>query len=251
MRIRTIKPDFWAHPVMGKQSDVAKLLAIGLLNLADDEGYFFADAKLIRNAIRPFDDDSGITTVALRELSGIGYISIRNHPTHGDIGKVESFAAHQVINKPKDSIIKGLYDYGSDTVAIPDSYRLEGKGKEQGKERKGPPPAHPDFETATPKLIDRIIAAYPVNGNKIEARRSLAGLNLSTPELETVLEKLTAIGGKIQKLPADQRRFLPGPSRFFEERRWNDDLGMAPWTYIPDPAAKQKSQAATAAKYAF
>jgi hypothetical protein len=135
MRIRTIKPEFWSHPIMAKQSDATKLLAIGLLNLADDDGYFFAEPKLVRNAIRPFDDDSGITTVSLRELSELGYISIRKHPTHGDIGRVESFINHQVINKPKPSIIKALHDSGIDTVAIPYQDGLEGKGMEQGKER--------------------------------------------------------------------------------------------------------------------
>jgi len=122
---------------MGRKSDATKLLAIGLLNVADDEGYFYADAKLIRNAIRPFDDDSGITTVSIRELSEIGYISIRNHPTHGDIGKVISFAEHQVINKPKRSKLKELHESGINTVSIPDEARPEGKGKEQGKEGNG------------------------------------------------------------------------------------------------------------------
>ena len=117
---------------MAKQSDATRLLAIGLLNYADDEGFFFADPKLVRNALRPFDDDSGMTTVSLRELSQIGYISLRDHSTHGAIGKVESFAQHQVINKAKPSIIKELHEYGSDTVVIPDGDGLEGKGKEQG-----------------------------------------------------------------------------------------------------------------------
>lgn len=138
MRIRTIKPDFWEHPVMSKQSDTTKLLAIGLLNVADDEGYFYAEPRMIRNAIRPLDDDSRITTVSLRELSNLGYISIKNHPTHGDIGFIPSFLNHQVINKPKSSKLKELYEYGSDTVSIQDEYRLERKGKEQGKE--GIPP---------------------------------------------------------------------------------------------------------------
>ena len=118
-------------------SDASKLLAIGLLNLADDEGYFFADPRMVRNALRPMDDDSGITTVALRELSEIGYISIKKHPSHGDIAKIESFLSHQVINKPKSSSIKDLYDYGSDTVAIPDGYRLEGNGMEGNREGNG------------------------------------------------------------------------------------------------------------------
>jgi hypothetical protein len=138
MRIRTIKPEFWEHPVMGRKSDATKLLAIGLLNVADDEGYFYADAKLIRNAIRPFDDESRITTVSIRDLSEIGYISIRKHPTHGDIGKVVAFADHQVINKPKRSKLRELYEYGIDTVSIPDESRLEGKGKEgNGREGNG------------------------------------------------------------------------------------------------------------------
>jgi hypothetical protein len=120
---------------MGRKSDATKLLAIGLLNVADDEGYFYADAKLIRNAIRPFDDESRITTVSIRDLSEIGYISIRKHPTHGDIGKVVAFADHQVINKPKRSKLRELHEYGIDTVSIPDESRLEGKGKEgKGKE---------------------------------------------------------------------------------------------------------------------
>jgi hypothetical protein len=138
MRIRTIKPEFWGNPLMGKQSDCTQLLAIGLLNLADDEGYFFADPKLVRNALRPFDDDSRITTVSLRELSLIGYISIVKHKTHGDIGKVEKFLNHQVINKPKSSIIKTLYNSGTNTVLIPSSDGLEGKGTGKGTE--GIPP---------------------------------------------------------------------------------------------------------------
>jgi len=113
---------------MCKQSDSTKLLAIGLLNVADDDGYFFADARMIRNLIRPLDDDSRITTVSIRELSEIGYIELRNHDTHGQIGFIPSFLIHQVINKPKASKIKALFEYGSDTVLIRDEYSLERKG---------------------------------------------------------------------------------------------------------------------------
>jgi len=138
MRIRTIKPEFWSHPVMSRQSEAAQLLAIGLLNYADDDGYFFADPAMVRNALRPRDNDYGSTTVLLRELDGIGYIHRKNHPTHGQIGFIISFADHQVINKRKPSLIKALYDYGIDTVVLPDSYRPEWKGMEgNGMEGKG------------------------------------------------------------------------------------------------------------------
>jgi hypothetical protein len=73
-------------------------------------------------------------------LSETGYISIREHPTHGSIGFIESFTAHQVINKAKPSIIKALHESGIDTVAIPHEDGLEGKGAEgngTGREGKG------------------------------------------------------------------------------------------------------------------
>jgi hypothetical protein len=128
-----VKPDFWTHPVMAAQSDVTKLLAIGLLNYADDEGYFYSDPRMVRNAIRPLDDDSRSTTVALRELSEIGYIQTCEHATHGVIGKVIAFEKHQVINKKTPSKLKPLFeqvtqgnsDYGSATVVLPEDYRPE------------------------------------------------------------------------------------------------------------------------------
>lgn len=44
-RIRSVKPEFWGHPVMSKQIHAVRLLAIALLNFADDEGFFFADSS--------------------------------------------------------------------------------------------------------------------------------------------------------------------------------------------------------------
>jgi DNA replication protein DnaT len=85
MRIRTIKPEFWSHPVMSRQSDCVRLLAIGLLNLADDEGYFYADPSIVRSALRPFDDDSTIVRAALKTLVQIEYIETFLHPSHGEL----------------------------------------------------------------------------------------------------------------------------------------------------------------------
>jgi hypothetical protein len=175
MRIRTIKPDFWSHPVMSMQSDATRLLAIGLLNLADDEGYFYASPKLVRNALRPMDDDSGITTVSLRELSEIGFISIRKHPTHGEIGFVESFRNHQVINKPKPSNINGLYGYGIDTVSIPDCYGLEGKGKE-GRGKEGIPP-NPQGGMGDQK---------PKSKRMTPAQKKITKIKFNTPTMERI-----------------------------------------------------------------
>jgi hypothetical protein len=109
MRIRTIKPDFWIHPVMIRQPDATKLLAIGLLNYADDEGYFFAEPRLVRASLRPFDEDSTNVRRSLAELSRIGFVSIVEHPTHGPVGLVLSFRKHQRIDRPQKSKISMFY----------------------------------------------------------------------------------------------------------------------------------------------
>ena len=117
---------------MTRQDDATKLLALGLLNFADDEGYFYADAALIRSALRPLDDDSSIVRRSIEKLVQIGYIQVGDHPTHGPVGFVISFSVHQRVDRPKGSIIKGLFDSSNVRRSIADESSLEGKGKEQG-----------------------------------------------------------------------------------------------------------------------
>jgi hypothetical protein len=110
MRIRTIKPDYWTHPVMTRQDDSTKMLGVALLNYADDEGYFYAAADLIRSALRPTDAGLETTIACLGNLCRIGYIEIRESPTHGPIGKIVSFSKHQKVDRGNKSRIKDLYD---------------------------------------------------------------------------------------------------------------------------------------------
>jgi len=229
MRIRTIKPEFWDHPVMGKQSDATKLLAIGLLNIADDEGYFYADPKLIRNAVRPFDDDSRIVTVSLRELSKIEYIEVKIHPTHGEIGKVVSFLDHQVINKPKASKLKALHEYGIDTVSIPDGYRLEGKGMEgNGMELLS---EVSDVNGYSP-FVETLWKAFPPKSRNRSAKKKLQDEWKKVkpkPEESLVIDAVTkwAVSDDWTK---DNGQFAPGAHLWIKDRKWES---------LPEAAAVQ------------
>jgi len=109
MRIRTIKPEFWAHPVLSKAEDTVRLAAIGLLNIADDEGYFLATAPAIRSALWPFDESSTKARRALATLTAMGYVRLCEHPTHGTVGQVINFTKHQRIDRPSDSKIKAYW----------------------------------------------------------------------------------------------------------------------------------------------
>lgn len=129
-RIRTIKPEFWRDELLAGISPEAALLAIGLLNHCDDEGYFNANPKLVESDVFPLRTLSTTTTVLLRELSGIGYIEVFSGSDGKTYGKVANFEKHQVINKKTSSKIKYLceskQEYGTTTVVLP-----------SGKERKG------------------------------------------------------------------------------------------------------------------
>lgn len=137
-RIRTIKPDFWRDESLASISPEAALLAIGLLNHADDEGYFNAHPKLIESDIFPLRELSNTITVMIDELHRIGYIEIYKGTDGKRYGHICNFSKHQVINKKNPSKIKDLCEVADDsvttTVVVP--LGKEGKGIEKEKEIK-------------------------------------------------------------------------------------------------------------------
>jgi len=145
-RIRTIKPEFWRDESLALVSPEACLLAIGLLNHCDDEGYFNANPKLVESDIFPLRELSKKTTVLIQELCTIGYLDLFQGEDGKTYGHVKNFEKHQVINKKTPSKIKHLCDlpcdYQTTTVAIPTG--KERKGKEREMERKATSVAAPE-----------------------------------------------------------------------------------------------------------
>ena len=136
MRIRTVKPNFWSHPVMARQLEEVQLLALALLNYSDDEGYFFADPPLVRSALRPFDDESTKVRGILEQLEKCQWIEVCDHHSHGRIGRVVNFSKHQKIDRPKASAIKGYWNSAEGSsndhrsvseVSLPERNREQGK----------------------------------------------------------------------------------------------------------------------------
>jgi hypothetical protein len=126
---------------MSTQDDSARLAAIGLLNMADDEGYFLAAPGLVRSALWPLDEDSTRARAALEKLEAAGWIEVRETRSHGKIGLVVNFTRHQRVDRATPSSLKAyLLDESSTSPRriLDDRSLLEGKGKEgKGKEGKG------------------------------------------------------------------------------------------------------------------
>ena len=107
-RIRTIKPEFWRDEALASVTPEACLLALGLLNHCDDEGYFNANPKLVESDIFPLRELKVKTTVLLQELCKIGYVLVFDGSDGKTYGCIKNFEKHQVINKKTPSKIKHL-----------------------------------------------------------------------------------------------------------------------------------------------
>lgn len=104
-RKRMIDPSFWTDEKLGECSRDERLLFMGLVSNADDEGYGRANPKLLRSSIFPYDDLrvsdcekwlsrlGGLGLIALYEVDGQTYYHLPN------------FLKHQTINRPTPSSI--------------------------------------------------------------------------------------------------------------------------------------------------
>lgn len=161
MRIRTIKPEFWSHPVMARLPAETQLVALAILSHADDHGYFHADAAIVRGSCFPFRDNLAKLSEDISELARVGWIEVRKHQTQGDIGFVINWSKHQKVDHPRDSKIKTYFI--SEQIANASRNPREvvaldqGSGnREQGGDQGAPrpdlfdpkPPATPATETA-------------------------------------------------------------------------------------------------------
>ena len=91
-RIRTIKPEFFAHEELGSCSFPARLLAIGLLQLVDGHGRMRWSAKQVEAHVFPWDEvDLGSL---VEELIGAEYL-VRYQVGSRSYAEIPNFRRHQ------------------------------------------------------------------------------------------------------------------------------------------------------------
>ena len=130
MRIRTIKPEFWQNETIAAMSEFTRLLAIAILNYADDHGYFMANHKLIKGNLFPFEDDSKKILRSIQELSSAGYLELGIDSKGRSVARVANFTKHQRVDKPKPSRIKDDFTIQDESKMNPRcvSGGMEGNG---------------------------------------------------------------------------------------------------------------------------
>lgn len=215
MRIRTIKPEFWMHEGLCSKSEFTRLLAIALLNWADDEGYFLANPVLIRGQVFPFLEDSTKIPRSLQDLSSVGWIDLGKDDQGRSIGKIKNFAKHQRVDKPNPSKLKPSSvfqeDSKNDLGMILEDSKEEGKGREGNKEGKVHPSNWEGFE--------EFWTAYPRKTAKSDA---LKAWNKIKPDLITVLNALDW-QRKSEDWTKDSGQYIPYPASYLNSKRYEDE----------------------------
>ncbi len=107
-RIRTVKPEFFAHEELGALPFAARLLAIGLMQLADSEGRLRWVPKQIEAHVFPWDD------VDLDELAsgleGAGFL-VRYEVDGRRFGALPNFCKHQRLSGKEAGMGSALPEY--------------------------------------------------------------------------------------------------------------------------------------------
>lgn len=104
-RIRTIKPTFWGDDKVARLTRDERLLFLGLVSMADDDGRFLASNAAVSGFVFPNDDLSPARVGRwMSRLDAIGLVRVY------DIGGVRygclpNFDRHQVINRRSKSVL--------------------------------------------------------------------------------------------------------------------------------------------------
>lgn len=194
MRIRTIKPGFWANDEIAALQPMARLLFIGLWGMADVRGRLEDRPKRIKAVLLPYDDCD--VDELLDEIASAGFI-VRYSVDEARCIQVVNFEKHQRINGKEaetESEIPGT-DHENARVTTgkhrgstreatgKQSGSQEGKGREGNEEGKGEdsrasrgrfaPPTREELDLEAAKIglpaveVDKFVAYYGSNGWRV------------------------------------------------------------------------------------
>ncbi len=124
-RIRTVKPYIWSDEAIGRVSRDARLLFVGMVTQADDDGRLVATASALIGAIYPYDDLSSKQVERWRdELQQAGLV-VLYQVGRAVYASLVGFSKHQRIQKRQPSSLPAPPpddDPGSATSRVPVAY---------------------------------------------------------------------------------------------------------------------------------
>ncbi len=169
-RIRTIKPEIWLSAQVMNLSHSARLLFIGLITQADDDGYGSSDPRKLKASVFGGDDLTiDVVKQLLAEIEAQRLVLLYEADGYGALYWLPSWKEHQYVQKavptryppPVDKSLPERYrnaTVGSDRIGSDrkGSDARAGAGARRAPEARGPGPGAPGNEEA---LTDAEVAA--------------------------------------------------------------------------------------------
>lgn len=236
-RIRSLHPGQWRDERFVELSFGARLLCLGLRNLADDQGVFEWKPKTIKMELFPAED----VPVAefLSELER--WQHVRKFREGGrDYGVIRNFCQWQRPKKPNaiyplPEELKG-YTTGElepeEAEPVPNQFptgteKVSQRKEEGGRREEKTPPNPPSSEgggvRSSLRRFDEFWQSYPRKEGTDAAKRAWTKRIRDTDPEEILggLERAKAMWRR----NGTERRFIPQPSKWLNDGRWQDDLG--------------------------
>lgn len=237
-RIRTVKPEFFTSLSNGALSRDARLLYIGLYTYCDDEGRGVHDARVIKGALFPLDDDMTHESVTLliSELHRAGKVILYevdgkpllrvagwhhqkiSHPTPSRLPPEDSGKVLEPSRKSRRSRARAV------SVSVSgnrEQGRANGCAPEHPPERngEGPPPAGPAELVSN---FDRFWDACPRKIGKARARAKFDSATRRGVPPEQLIDAMTRAAATWTRAHTEER-FIPHPATWLEQGRWDDE----------------------------
>jgi hypothetical protein len=116
-RIRTLKPEVWEDEAIGRLGPWERLLFVGLITMADDEGRLRALPSAIAGHIFPYDDHP--PAKILKWLEAVKCAGLIDRYEHSGTAYVQitGWAKHQKINRPQASALPAPSMNGAVAIA--------------------------------------------------------------------------------------------------------------------------------------
>ena len=104
-RIRTIKPELWESETVGRMSPLARLLFVGLISLADDEGRGRGELRWLGGRLFPYDHQNTTRRLsgAVQEISDAVLAIFYQTDDGCSYYALPGWREHQRIDKPSKS----------------------------------------------------------------------------------------------------------------------------------------------------
>lgn len=210
-RRRMIDPNFWQSEDISRLSPFARLLFIGMISNADDEGRGRANTNYLKSTIFPYDDIRvAEVDKALSEISHNTSVVVYE-VAHSRYYAFTNWKKWQRVDKPQDSIIPPFEEHSeNDSRVIPESVENDSGLKEKKRKEEKRKEINDHFEVFWNE--------YPRKVAKKKAESVFLKMDVSS---ETFNQMLTAL--RKQKAKWKDPKYIPHPTTWLNQERWNDE----------------------------